>query len=171
MAIDRCSSAQKSTGGPCKLFWGLLHHLLPLTLPPQADTLPDGSRWPPAKLASWSTHQGALQHKDGNTHSQRPSAICQRSMQSVLTHLGRSSSMGSASSAQKPKNPKPGFCQNQAIRAHYMGCCDTRIAIIDSCSSAQLSAESPCKLFWGLLHRLLPLTLPPRADALPDESR
>ena len=72
------------------------------------------SGWPLVKLAERSTHQGTWQPKDGNKQSQRPSAISQGSIGSVLTHLGRSLTMASASSVKKPKNLKPGFCPNPA---------------------------------------------------------
>ena len=113
IAIDSCSSAQLSTGGPCKVFWGLLHRLLPIACLHGPMPFPDGSRWPLVKLASWSTHQGVWRPKDGNTQWQRPSAIYQGSIQSVLTHLGHSLSKASASFVKNPKNLKPGFCQNR----------------------------------------------------------
>ena len=58
----------KCFGGCCTAFYRLpcLHGPIPSR---------DGSGWPLVKLAERSTHQGTWQPKDGNTQSQRPSAI------------------------------------------------------------------------------------------------
>ena len=74
--------------------------------------------------------------------------------------------MASASSVEKPKNLKSGFCQNHTLGANYTACGGARMAI-DRGSSAQLSMEGPYKVFWGLLQLLAPLILPMQADFRP----
>ena len=125
----------------------------------------DGAERPHSKRASPSVQQEVQQRRDGNTVLQLPSDINSGSMESILSHLGPSLSMACASSVQKPKNLKPGFCQNRAHRANYMACGSARMAI-DGGSGAWLSTRDPYKELWHLLQLLAPLTLPPQANAL-----